>query len=335
MSSIKTNTRNKTLKIMEENETIPFETEELVELYDQEVDNDVEKKENEENEENKLEKERENERESSLELQLGDIIQLSDPENERINEQTFLIEYIDSSKIHLVNTEDFDSINLRIQPNGVVEGITKIVLLSRAKYPGYAKQNGIVPGKWVNIYFKGDVPFILTGEITNLEEDMIELHVEPNKETIFINFEYKGLPENLPIEKIEIRNPPLKKVDVDVDLEKEDILTEEPKEEIRKELKETLYVEPSASTNVKNQLREIILNADQIVFGKQGLGTIRQFVDVQESKQRYNVDVQVNDLLNDLLSTIPNQQRSKKVLNEIHIMLERYKLLRTEYYYFD
>ena len=340
MSSIKTNTRNKTLKIVDEDETTPIEAEELGELFEQgdkvedrddKVEDRDDENENEGEDENKLE------RNISLELQLGDIIQLFDPENERINEQTFLIEYIDSSKIHLVNTEDFDSVNLRIQPNGVIEGITKIVLLSRAKYPGYAKQNGLIPGKWVNIHFKGDVPFILTGEITNLEEDMIELRVEPEKETIYINFEYKGLPEDLPIEKIEIRNPLLKQVDVnvDVDLEKEDILTEEPKEEFREEPKETLYVEPLASTNVKNQLREIILNADQIVFGKQGLGAIRQLVDVQESKQRYSIDVQVNDLLNDLLSTVPNQQRSKKVLNEIHIMLERYKQLRTEYSSFD
>ena len=333
MSSMKTNinTKKKTLKIMDEDETIPIESEELVELSEEEEKED----------EGEEEKEREN---VSLELQLGDIIQLTDPENERINGQTFLIEYIDSSKIHLVNTEDFDSVDLRIQSNGIIEGITRIVLLSRAKYPGYAKQNGLVPGKWINIYFKGDVPIILTGEITNLEEDMIELRVEPDKETIFINFEYKGLPEDLPIEKIEIRNP----IQSEKEEEKEEGEKESEKEEGEKEVeeitlleeegpsrKESLYVEPSASNNVKNQLREIILNADQIVFGKEGLGRIRQFVDVQESKQRYSIDVQVNDLLNDLLSTIPNQQRTKRVLNEIHIMLERYKQLRSEYSSFD
>ena len=333
MSSIKTNTKKKTLKIGEEDDTIPIESEELVdEIEKDEDENDEKEEENEDKGDN-----------VSLELQLGDIIQLTDPENERINGQTFLIEYIDSSKIHLVNTEDFDSVDLRIQPNGVIEGITKIVLLSRTKYPGYAKQNGLVPGKWINIYFEGEVPFILTGEITNLEEDMIELRVEPDKETIFINFDYKGLPEDLPIEKIEIRNPIIpekeseskegekeKEVEVDFEPQQEEIREEEP--QIRKE---SLYVEPSASNNVKNQLREIILNADQIVFGKEGLGAIRQFVDVQESKQRYSIDVQVNDLLNDLLSTIPNQQRSKRVLNEIHIMLERYKQLRSEYSSFD
>ena len=41
---------------------------------------------------------------SSIELQLGDIIQLTDPRNERINDEIFMIEYIDSSNIHLVNT---------------------------------------------------------------------------------------------------------------------------------------------------------------------------------------------------------------------------------------
>ena len=265
---------------------------------------------------------------SSIELQLGDIIQLTDPRNERINDEIFMIEYIDSSNIHLVNTENFDPLNLTIQSNHVINGITKIALLSRANYPGYAKQNNLVPGKWINIYFNGNVPSILTGEITNLEEDMIEIKTYPDKETIYINFEYKGLPEDLPIEKIEIRNPP----------ETEKIVLEELPEELqqeKEEMKETAYVEPQVSRNVNNQLRQVILNADQIIFGKEVLGAITQYVDVGESKQRYSIDVQLNDLLNDLLSTIPTQNRTKKVLNGIHIMIERYKQLRSEFSSFD
>lgn len=73
-------------------------------------------------------------------------------------------------------------------------------------------------------------------------------------------------------------------------------------------MKEIVYVEPQVSRNVNNQLRQVILNADQIIFGKEVLGAITQYVDVGESKQRYSIDVQLNDLLNDLLSTIPTQK---------------------------
>ena len=48
-------------------------------------------------------------------------------------------------------------------------------------------------------------------------------------------------------------------------------------------------------------------------------------------KQRYSIDDQVSDLLDDLLSTIPNPQRTQKVLNNIHIMIERFKQLREQF----
>ena len=52
---------------------------------------------NEKEEENKDE-----EKDVSMELQLGDVVQITSPKDERLNDQIFLIDYIDSSKIHLV-----------------------------------------------------------------------------------------------------------------------------------------------------------------------------------------------------------------------------------------
>ena len=45
--------------------------------------------------------------------------------------------------------------------------------------------------------------------ITNLESDMIEIRTYPEDETIYIDFGYMGIPENLPIEEIKIRAPPV------------------------------------------------------------------------------------------------------------------------------
>ena len=69
------------------------------------------------------------------------------------------------------------------------------------------------PDTWIDLYFKTpeDIPFIVTGKITNLEEDNITIETYPDGETIYIDFEYKGIPEDLPLEKIIIRKEPTPK----------------------------------------------------------------------------------------------------------------------------
>ena len=43
-----------------------------------------------------------------LELQLGDVIRISNPLNENLNDQTFIIDYIDNSKAYLINFETLE-----------------------------------------------------------------------------------------------------------------------------------------------------------------------------------------------------------------------------------
>jgi hypothetical protein len=141
------------------------------------------------------EKEKENENETkeqneqneqkgpSIELQLGDVIRIKDPTNEMLNDHIFFIDYIDADKIKLIDESDLQAIQLRIN-NGILANgtITEIELLSRNDSLGYAKQNGLYPGEWINLYFGGDLPVLITGEITNLEEDMIEIQTYPEGE---------------------------------------------------------------------------------------------------------------------------------------------------------
>ena len=285
-----------------------------------------------------------------LELQLGDIIQITNPVNENINDQTFIIDYIDKSKAYLINTDTLDRIKIKISEDGILGdgNITKIEILSRADSPSYARQNRLLPGKWVNIYFGGDIPVIITGEITNLEEDMIEVTTS-DKDIIYINFDYKGIPENLPIENIEIREKPVEQKPIirEEIQEPEEIQQEQLQEEQQYDLaipeleeeKKMVNVEQIQVTvptkDVKDQLREIIIKADQIVFGDEELGPISRFVDVASKSQRFSIEQQVSDLLDDLLSTIPNSQRTPRVLNNIHTMIERFKQLRTAFSEFD
>lgn len=276
-----------------------------------------------------------------LDLQLGDVIHITNPVNENLNDQTFIIDYIDKSKAYLINTDTLNTLKLKISEDGILGdgNITKIEILSRANSPSYARQNGLLPGKWIKITFSDPNPAIIVGEITNLEEDMIEIRTT-DKDIIYLNFDYKGIPENLPIDNIEIISKPvspLKEEGIVKELEEGELAMpelEEEKEE--KKLVEAEKIQVVVPTkDVKEQLREIILKADQIVFGDEELGPISQFVDVSTKFKRYSIEEQISDLLDDLLSTIPNAERTPRVLNNIHTMIERFKQLREAFSSFD
>jgi len=277
-------------------------------------------------------------KETIIFLQLGDVITISNPKNEKLNEETFIIDYIDKTKMYLINVDTLERIKLKISNDGIIgDGtITQIAILSRSDTPSYARQNDLLPGKWVNIYFGGEFPVIITGEITNLEEDMIEIKTVDD-DILYINFDYKGIPEDLPIDNIEIREKPEKpKKDVVEEelevVENIDVIDSIP--ELEREQGEKIEFTIPVK-NVKDQLREFILRADQITFGDEELGPIVQYVDVASQSQRYSIEVQLSDLLDELLSTIPNTQRTNKVLNNIHITIERFKQLRERFSTFD
>ena len=298
----------------------------------------------------------ENKMSDIIELQLGDIIQITDPINEKLNNQIFIIDYIDKDKMFIINTDTLNKTKLKISNDGIIgDGtITQLAILSRNETPSYAIENGLVPGKWINIHFGGEYPVIITGEITNLENDMIEIKTIDN-DILYINFDYKGIPEDLPIDLIEIRGKPQMPASKQYEeQEPEQFQEHEPAtfEELPEEEKQKREKFPTLEKdiplmptellkisvpvkNIKDQLREFILMGDQIKFGNEELGPIVQFVDVSVKSQRYSIEAQVTDLLDDLLSTIPNLQRTQSVLNNIHIIIERFKQLREYFSYLD
>jgi len=147
----------------------------------------------------------------SLTIKLGDIIQIMAPTHQEIHEHMFLVDYASSRKINLIDTDTLEKTILQLDATGqlIDESITSIHLLSRAEDEGYARQNNLVVSTWVDIRFGGDSPTTITGMITNLECDMIEMRTYPEDKTIYIDFGYMGIPEDLPIEEIKIRAPPV------------------------------------------------------------------------------------------------------------------------------
>ena len=233
-----------------------------------------------------------------LSIQLGDIIEIVSPSDPAMDNHTFFIKFLDNSKIVLLEGNG-NEYTLTLKDNGNLdnESIIGINILSRAESSSYARQNNLTPGKWIDIYFGGDVPTIITGEITNLEEDMIEITTYPEKDVIFIDFNYKGIPEDIPIIKINLRNKPegseeISETEEVAGIDETDILVSEENngEQIQfgevidesniidKEKKET-------TPKVSQYIRDIFLTADQIQFGEE-LDEISQVIDIADSEKR-------------------------------------------------
>jgi hypothetical protein len=275
------------------------------------------------------------ETDNSIYLQLGDIIQIDAPSNLNINQHNYLIDFIDSKKIKIIDEVSGDTIQLNINDNGNLsdESITSISILNRDEKQGYARQNNLLPDTFIDIHFGGDLPIIITGQITNLEEDMIEIKTIDNNELIYIDFGFKGIPENIPINKIVIRPPPELIKSDKTDDNTNDIIDDSNVIEDLESIDQPSTIEiPTES--IKHKLKDIILDADQIVFGPT-LGTFTQITEVPEERKRYSMDNQVNDLLDELLSSIPSHKRTRLVLNNIHIQIERFKQLREKFSVID
>ena len=264
-------------------------------------------------------------------LRLGDVIVIKAPTNEILNDGTFLIEYIDKEKMKLINAETFEKTQLRINKNGVIGdgSITEIKIISSNPNRGYARQHGLLTGTWINIYFGGDMPLIITGQITDLEQDMIEIKTVDD-ETIYINFAYHGIPEDLPIEAFEIRSAPEETLKETVKERVSDIVgleDEEADEDILySDQEEGEIVDKIPVKQIKKKAERLIFNADDIVFGD--IMNVEEYVEVDKDKYRFNLETQTNDLLEEMLSSIPSNKRTANVLNKIHIMISRFIQLR-------
>ncbi|NBX72544.1 hypothetical protein EBQ91_06525 [bacterium] len=172
-------------------------------------------------------------------------------------------------------------------------------------------------------------------------------------DVIYIDFAYKGLPRDIPIKYFEIRNRPASlptRIESLADISAVPAPEEDgPQSEVPLDLPANKDDYPSRESTVI-QLEEpdipdsnmfdvlktkyIKADAEGIVFGEE-LDEIAQMVEVPESQRRYGIETQANDLMDELLSTIPNSQRTKAILEKIHNLIERFKQLRNKFSQFD
>ena len=216
----------------------------------------------------------------SVLLKLGDMVLITDPTNEILNNNKFFVEYIDSNKVKLLNTITLEKTLLPILSDGIIGdgNIETITIISRPQKRGYARQNDLLPGIWINIYFGGEIPASITGKITNIEADMIEIKTTDN-DTLYINFNYQGIPEILQIESIEIR-PEIKKPEEPneiQELQKE--LQEEPEEIEIEEFKTDMprqVVKEKEKEKEKNQ--KIIFDMNDLELGE--IIKVKEYVNI-------------------------------------------------------
>jgi hypothetical protein len=279
----------------------------------------------------------------SVHLELGDIIKIISPTDQIIHEQILLISYINDTLIR-VNNEKVE-LNLSIDA-GVLsnKSIESIELLSRSEQKGYVKQANLLPGKWINIQINNDIPIIITAKIVHSEEDMIEVITWPGKETLYFDFEYKGPIENIivnirdvPDDYAEITKPPsfIKDTEAAPETEVAPVTEVAPQTELdESDIIESDFQQLDRDVVVKEKIKEIIFDADSIVFGEE-LDSITQQIEVSDDEMRYGIDAQTSDMVDDFLADIPTSKRSKKIINKIHTIIERYIQLRKEFSTFD
>ena len=315
---------------------------EIQEIQESEIDKNLESGEEEESQDSPKQSP------TSAFLRLGDIIQIIAPKNPDLHENSFFIEYIDSKYISLINVATLHKypLNINSESEFTDESITEIDILSRAEEDGYARQNGLVPGTWVELHIAATVRVTITGEITDLNEDQIQITTYPDLKVIYVNFDYKGIPKHIPFEKIVVREKPaeLEKIASLKDIRGLDSDTVEEmkarEEDISIEyldsgeavLRGTESAKPDS--DYRDRLHDLYRSSQGIVV-LEDLEDIVQLVELPEHLQRYSVDIQVNSIVDEMLSTIPNPKRTKSVLDRIHLLVERYKELRKQFSKFD
>uniref|UniRef100_A0A6C0EG72 Uncharacterized protein n=1 Tax=viral metagenome TaxID=1070528 RepID=A0A6C0EG72_9ZZZZ len=281
----------------------------------------------------------------SIFLMLGDIIQIISPTNETFHEKRYFVDYIDKHYIKVMNNSQEEILTLNASSKLNDTSITKIRLLKRKDNKGYAKQNHLNQGTWVNIHFTGDFPTIVTGYIQSLEEDMIEVKLADDS-YIYIDFAYKGIPIDFNISKIEIRDPPKDSEKIvlpvnDVAEQTQDNSIEEIEEtksidSTPEEIEETKSIgsTPEEIESTPNEFQEEIIQKDsalnQLEEGSDDedddLGEIAQFVKVDEDKLRYGIHIQLDDLTNALIGK--ENGKNKESNKKIEKIISRYSELR-------
>lgn len=234
-----------------------------------------------------------------LNLKINDIVDIRSPDASI--QHRYRINFLDEARIELVSEHPITF----ILEDGVIQNyvVDEIILVDR-KGTGYAKEHDLIPGTWVNIRVRGEVPKIIVGKITDLDEDMIELQTYPEHQSLYIDFGYRGMPDD--IESIEIRKKP-----------------NEPNEPQAMDTDEPIPM----------KTMEEVLQGMEIEYGEI-LDNVQQTVEVDEKYRRYSIEEQCQDLYDELLNQVALEHRML-VQRDIQRVVQSFQELRKEFSVLD
>ena len=272
--------------------------------------------------------------EENIELQLGDIIRITGPSDE-LNDKIFIIDYIDTNEMLLINDENLTKITLTFDENGAVNNyeITAIVVLDRADIAGYALQHDLLVDSFIEIEFINNIKIFGTIIDLNVDEDSIAIETNlPNKNIIYLNFNFRGIPHNMGIETIKKINALPVPIMVPI--------VEQIVEPIVKPIFKPIM--PPIAESVESPNEEMIFEEEEpnIIYGKIEysdaiLEPVNQIIELNERQFRYSIEEQTSDMLEQMLALLPKYEQTPTNLKEIHTIITRFKQLRSEFSIFD
>lgn len=279
---------------------------------------------------------------SVKDIRLDDIIELHSKELRSISKRPYIVLYRDDQLIELgdLKKPKRPPIQLRLSDEGQTVTnytIEKYILVERNPKEGYAAQNGLVEGEWIDIRFGGDRPHIFTGQIVSAENDVIEVLDKHTGERIQIPFAYKGLPRDInpSIEEINIRpepNMPTASAPAAAAAASTSATaavastSAAAAEEVSAPAEARDEMAISAAANA-DQLKTQIIAANQITFEDEAIDDVEFFVEKDASQQRHSMREQLADLMDTITIEI-NQMKTYNAnvwQREIEMILKRYE----------
>ena len=273
-------------------------------------------------------------------LQLGDIIRIVSPKEPKFHEQTFYINYYDPKELlEIIHTTSLAIHQIKLE-NGILlnNHIEKIVILDRSVHKGFARQNGLIPGSWIELEFGADVRIIITALITHLEEDMIQLTTFPEENILYIDFAYKGIPKHIPLKQICLTKKPLSYKSAQESEPENDDPQQTGDQEVYSSYNNSgeLELDFPKQMNLEKDYRDDL--HEEYLAQLSQMPTPEPFQNeilLQPTQINYDVNTQMHELYDDLLFKIPDEKRTPKTMQSIYTHVQRFKELRENYSVFD
>ena len=280
-----------------------------------------------------------NENYEDVSLELGAIIKIISESNTILHNKYFLIDYLDNNQIIIIN-ENKKEYKLTLKDGSLEDtSITQIIIVDRPQHKGFAKQNGMDIGTWWSIHFSFEGGEIIKGKIIGVEKDQIELQSPQYPDApLTIDFQYKGIPKDLNIISIRKWNKEEEEEEEEEAKEKDEDTGDYEDDEldgIIEELDEELIPDQIFDTKeIEDTLKDDLISADQIKIIKKDV-VVTEIKQREEKDRIFDIEYQVDDMMDSLLSKINESSRNIHIENKIHTTIDRYLQLRQEFSVFN